>query len=149
MPGVNPLTGRPGPIAKPGRDGDKLQARARVNQLVRKGDLPHPNSLPCTDCGHVWAEGERRHEYDHPSGYVAEHHLTVESVCTRCHAKRDNPEASKDACVNGHAFTDENTGRKPNGTRFCRECRRAFDRNRKRPPGYWQAVNARRAKRNG
>jgi hypothetical protein len=31
-------------------------------------------------------------------------------------------------CVSGHEFTPENTARKPNGTRACRECKRAYDR---------------------
>ena len=44
--------------------------------------------MPCSDCGHVWVEGERHHEYDHYLGYGAEHHYDVESVCTICHRKR-------------------------------------------------------------
>lgn len=31
----------------PTRDGDKQQARARVNQHVRTGLLPDPNDIPC------------------------------------------------------------------------------------------------------
>lgn len=86
--GVNPITGRPGPAPAPPRDGDKKQARQRINVEVRTGRRPHPNSLPCADCGHAWSEGERRHEYDHHLGYAAEHHHSVESVCTTCHARR-------------------------------------------------------------
>jgi hypothetical protein len=86
--GVNPTTGRPGPAPKPPRDGDKEQARQRVNVEVRTGRRPHPNALPCTDCGHVWSTGERRHEYDHHHGYAAAHHYDVESVCTVCHRAR-------------------------------------------------------------
>lgn len=86
--GVNPLTGRPGPAAKPPRDGDKAQARQRINVEVRTGRRPHPNMLPCKDCQHVHAPGERRHEYDHHLGYAAEHHHDVESVCTICHRAR-------------------------------------------------------------
>lgn len=44
--------------------------------------------LPCTDCGHVWGPGERRHEHDHHRGYEAEHHQDVEVVCTLCHRAR-------------------------------------------------------------
>lgn len=142
--GVNPLTGRPGPTPKP-RNGDKKQARQRVNVEVRNGFIPHPNSLPCSDCGHVWRKGERRHEYDHYKGYASEHHLHVEPVCTSCHVKRDNLKAKKTHCLSGHEFTKENTGRKPNGTRFCRECRRIFDRTKRvRPDGYWKRVNDKR-----
>lgn len=54
------------------------------------GRRPHPNTMPCNDCGHVWSEGERRHEYDHHLGYAAEHHYDVEVVCTMCHAQRDS-----------------------------------------------------------
>lgn len=84
----------PSPAPEPGRsyvaarDGDREQARGRVNYLVRMGLLPDPNTLSCVDCGHVWNEGERRHEYDHNLGYEAEHHEHVEPVCTTCHARR-------------------------------------------------------------
>ena len=128
--GINLLTGRPGPAPKPPRDGDKEQARQRINVEVRTGRRPHPNTLPCVDCGHVWSEGERRHEYDHHKGYAAAHHLDVVAVCTTCHAQRDGARAKQTSCIHGHAFSAENTGYKRNGTRFCRECRRAFDRKR-------------------
>lgn len=72
------------------RDGDQLQARGRVNHLVNVGLLPEPNDVPCTDCGHAWSVGERRHEYDHHLGYSAGHHESVESVCTTCHHAREN-----------------------------------------------------------
>ena len=86
--GVNVLTGRPGPAPKPPRDGDREQARQRVNVDVRTGRRPHPNAFPCLDCGHAWKPGERRHEYDHARGYAAENHAYVEPVCTQCHARR-------------------------------------------------------------
>lgn len=35
-------------------------------------------------------------------------------------------------CPKGHEFTEANTARRSNGKRYCRECRREFDRNR--PP---------------
>lgn len=48
---------------------------------------PHPNTLPCTDCGHVWFEGERRHQY-----VTADGAITIEEdgepVCQLCHVKR-------------------------------------------------------------
>lgn len=71
------------------RDGDYKQARRRVNHLVDVGLLPDPNDVPCTDCGHVYKSGERRHEYDHYRGYEARHHECVESVCTTCHHIRE------------------------------------------------------------
>ena len=137
-------TRRPGPSPAPPRDGDKKQARQRINVEVRTGRRPHPNTLPCVDCGHVWSEGERRHEYDHHRGYDAAHHYDVVPVCTVCHARRDSIKARATACVHGHEFTADNTGYKPNGTRFCRECRRAYDRNR-HDAAHWRAYRARRA----
>ena len=86
--GVNRITGRPGPAPKPPRDGDREQARQRVNVEVRTGRRPHPNTLTCVDCAHAWKPGERRHEYDHHRGYAAEHHHDVVPVCTTCHARR-------------------------------------------------------------
>ena len=73
----------------PARDGDKKQARRRITFFVESQLLPHQNKLPCVDCGHIWREGERRHEYDHYLGYAAEKHECVEAVCTKCHRNRE------------------------------------------------------------
>jgi hypothetical protein len=146
--GVNPETGRPGPAPYPARAGDRKQARQRINVEVREGRRPHPNSLPCVDCGHIWYDGERRHEYDHHQGYGSEHHLDVESVCTLCHAKRDNLKAKQTHCQHGHEFTPENTYWKRNGTRSCRACMRNWDRARgPRGSEHWRKVNERRRRR--
>lgn len=142
--GVNPRTGRPGPSPNPPRDGDRAQARQRINVEVKAGRRPHPNTIPCADCGHVWEGGERRHEYDHHLGYAPQHHLDVQAVCTLCHAKRDSAKAAQTHCIHGHEFTAANTFFKSNGTRACIECGRVRDRGRKRPPGYWKSVNDRR-----
>ena len=147
--GVNPQTGRPGPSPMPPRDGDRVQARQRINVEVRMGRRPRPNALPCSDCGHVWKKGEQRHEYDHYLGYAPEHHCDVEAVCKRCHVLRDNLKAKQTHCKHGHAFTAENTYRKSNGTRACRQCMRRWDRHRgPRGSEYWQQVNARRKGKN-
>ena len=69
------------------RDPAKERARRAVAYAVRKGTLPPPNSLPCTDCGHL--EPGRRHEYDHYKGYEPAQWLTVQPVCTLCHADRE------------------------------------------------------------
>ena len=140
---ANPLTGRPGPAPLPARDGDKVQARQRVNVEVKSGRRPHPNTLPCVDCGHKWKEGERRHEYDHANGYAADSHLKVEAVCTLCHAKRDSAKKNATHCRNGHAFTPENTYIKPNGCRLCRECIRAKDQ-RRRDAAWWREYRRKR-----
>ena len=79
---------RYGPAADAPRDGDKKQARHRVNLHVDHGWIPDPNALPCTDCGHEYA-GDKRHEYDHYLGYDAEHHLDVQVVCSTCHHARE------------------------------------------------------------
>lgn len=39
--------------------------------------------------------------------------------------------ASKTECDHGHDYTPENTYVTPDGSRQCRECRRAFDRKRR------------------
>ena len=145
--GNNPTTGRPGPAPKPPRDGDRKQARQRINVEVRTGRRAHPNSLPCEDCGHVHTPGCRRHEYDHFKGYAPEHHYEVQVVCTLCHARRDSKRKSQTHCVNGHEFTTENTRIAKNGTRHCLACARGHEK-RRAPRGkeYWRRVNQRRKK---
>ena len=137
-----------GPPPMAPRDDDKAQARQRINVEVRTGRRPRPNTLPCTDCGHVWKPGERRHEYDHYLGYAAEHHYDVQPVCTLCHHKRDNKRSKAEICPNGHPYTVENTGTHERGRgRRCLTCKQQHDRRKRpRPPGYWAAVNARRRK---
>ena len=125
------------------RDGDKRQARQRINVEVRTGHRPHPNALACVDCGHIWSGGERRHEYDHYLGYSAEHHYDVQPVCTLCHANRDNPRVTH--CSRGHEFTVENTYQKSNGARSCRACMRIWEKARgPRGSEFWKVVNAKR-----
>ena len=84
---------KPGPESGrafvPARAGDKKQARRRINYFVEAGLLPHPNLVPCTDCGNVWSDGDSRHEYDHYLGYAAVHHEHVQAVCAPCHHKRE------------------------------------------------------------
>jgi len=132
-----------GPSPHPPRDGDKKQARQRINVLVRTGKIPHPNTLPCVDCGHVW-HSAGRHEYDHHMGYAAEHHYDVEPVCTRCHSRRsfDRGEltneklkaggdarrlARKQICDKGHSMS---YGK--DGMWRCYECRRSWYREYRR-----------------
>ena len=69
------------------RSGDKRQARRRVNYLFDADLLPNPNSLRCTDCGHLGSD--KRHEYDHHLGYASEHHEDVQPVCSSCHHSRE------------------------------------------------------------
>lgn len=136
----------PGPKPYPPRDGDKKQARQRVNVEVRTGHRPHPNKLPCSDCGHIWRKGERRHEYDHYKGYAAKHHYDVEPVCTLCHARRDSVRKAQTHCLRGHEFTPENTI-SFRGGRQCRTCFRAYDRTR-RDAKFWREYRAKRKAKN-
>ncbi len=143
--GVNKKTGKPGPSPNLPIDGNKKQARQRINVEVRTGYRPHPNKLPCTDCGHIYKDGEPRHEYDHYKGYLAENHLDVEPVCTFCHAKRDNIHKIKTHCKHGHEFTVENTRIAKNGTRHCKECAKIIQKNRlPRGSEYWKKINEKR-----
>lgn len=70
----------------PIRDGDKVQARSRVNHLIKIGRLADPNTLPCFDCGHLG--DDRRHEYDHFEGYSGLKQECVQVACSKCHARR-------------------------------------------------------------
>lgn len=141
--GVNPLTGRPGPAPNSPRDGDKRQARQRINVEVRTGYRPHPNSLPCARCGHIWKLGERRHEYHHFQGYSPHAHYVVEPLCTFCHSKCDSSKSKATHCMRGHEFTELNTYIKPEGTRGCRACRRKRERHR-RTAEYWRQYRLKR-----
>ncbi len=49
------------------------------------------------------------------------------------------PEMIDGYCVRGHAFTDENTYRRPNGGRNCRTCIRTFHKKRR-----WQEKQRRK-----
>lgn len=69
------------------REPAKEKARGLIASRVRRGVLPHPNSVPCFDCGHIGSEF--RHEYDHFSGYEGENAGKVEAVCAKCHRRRE------------------------------------------------------------
>jgi hypothetical protein len=91
-----------GPRPSAPRDGDKLQARRRVRNLIRAGRLPWPRDVPCADCGGLSSQ------YDHYLGYGAAHHTDVQAVCADCHTRRgvERGERSRprtrltSACVN-------------------------------------------------
>lgn len=75
-----------GPLPSLDWSGDKKEARAIVNRLVVKGELPNPNGIVCADCAHIG--DDRRHEYDHHLGYEPRFYLAVEVVCSKCHHRR-------------------------------------------------------------
>jgi hypothetical protein len=59
---------------------------------------PHPNTLNCADCGHVWFEGERRHQYVDAAGEVSIE-ADADAVCILCHQKRRRPRRDDDEGV--------------------------------------------------
>ncbi len=63
------------------REGDAMQARARVRHLVRVGMIPHPNDVKCARCG----DENNQHQYHHHNGYGVGHHEDVVAVCKYCH----------------------------------------------------------------
>jgi len=87
--------GRRGWLA-PTRDGDRLQARRRVNYLVEQGLIPAPEELPCCDCADQLLTLGGRHEYDHANGYDGPNQLYVEPVCQRCHRNREEARCGQD-----------------------------------------------------
>ena len=56
---------------------------------------PHPNTLRCSDCGHVWFEGERRHQYADAQGEVSTKD-GADVVCALCMQKRRRRAPEKD-----------------------------------------------------
>jgi hypothetical protein len=56
---------------------------------------PHPNTVPCVDCGHIWFEGERRHHYVDGDGAISDHDDAF-VVCILCHQKRRRPRPEED-----------------------------------------------------
>ena len=48
-------------------------------------DRSHPNTRPCDACGHIWFDGERRHEY---ADHGAEHHEDAQVFCVLCLQQR-------------------------------------------------------------
>ena len=42
---------------------DGAQTAADADAGDPQAGLPDPNASPCVDCGHVWFDGERRHEH--------------------------------------------------------------------------------------
>ncbi len=123
---------RPGPDRLPPREGDKSQARHRVNLNVRNGDWPKANEFPCKDCGHIYIPGGVDHEYDHCLGYGKDHHEVVDTVCASCHKKREwsrgkyanrKSRSGREFCQYGHRMVREKDG----GWR-CHDCRIAYFR---------------------
>jgi hypothetical protein len=84
-----PACSRRGVLLAQTRNGDKKQARRRINHLVETGQLPRPEDLGCMDCGDAQGFNAARHEYDHARGYDGANQLYVEPVCSVCHHHRE------------------------------------------------------------
>lgn len=95
-----------GPTPKPSIDGDKLQARHKVNLSIKKGLIKNPNDIPCAKCGHIGTDS--RHEYHHYQGYSAVHHLSVISLCVRCHRHEDKAWTKRKRNHKGQFYGREN-----------------------------------------
>ena len=72
-----------GPRRVARRNGDKSQAKARINSDVEHGLRPNANDLFCSKCGHKGPD--RRHEYHHIMGCEEMHHYDVLPLCSKCH----------------------------------------------------------------
>lgn len=79
----------PGKPRTKARDGDKRQARRRVQALIQNGTLPKPADVTCVDC-----KAAPGREYDHHLGYDAAHHEDVEALCATCHHAREAERAN-------------------------------------------------------
>ena len=55
----------------------KANAHLAVSAAIKRGELPHPLSLPCTHCGGLTAEYHHE-DYSQP--------LLVIALCRQCHA---------------------------------------------------------------
>ena len=99
----------------------KDSAARVIHCEVHAGVRPHANTVPCSQCGHVHVDGERRHEWHYYLEYDREHWFSVIVLCTRCHHSHSS-KARQTHCVRGHAFDAANTYRNKNGTRRCIAC---------------------------
>lgn len=60
---------------------ERYKAGNAVNNAIRAGKLPRPNTLQCHYCS------EQAEQYHHHLGYALEHLLDVVPVCKKCHRK--------------------------------------------------------------
>ena len=63
------------------RHPERRNATTYVNNAIRDGKLPHPDTLQCYYCP---AQAE---QYHHWHGYESEHLLDVVPTCAKCHHK--------------------------------------------------------------
>ena len=60
---------------------ERVKAVKAVNNAIRDGKLPQPDTLPCHYCPKL------AQQYHHWHGYAPEHWLDVVPVCVKCHGK--------------------------------------------------------------
>ncbi|HUT00137.1 MAG TPA: hypothetical protein VMY59_07470 [Candidatus Thermoplasmatota archaeon] len=63
----------------------KKIASASVRGKVKRGLIPHPSTLKCSNCTN------RAREYHHHKGYAKKNWYDVIPICTICHNKIHNP----------------------------------------------------------
>lgn len=68
---------------------DRRRAHRVVYMRIRRGQLPHPNTLPCSRCRCTWSPGCKRHEYHHHRGYEKPYQADVVALCSSCHDLED------------------------------------------------------------
>jgi hypothetical protein len=64
------------------RNREKVIARRKVNQAIKKGLLTPANERMCQHCHVQWAK-----EYHHYNGYTPKHWFDIIPVCIGCHSK--------------------------------------------------------------
>lgn len=92
----------------------KEAASHAVSHAIRRGELPDPNRVPCSECGHGNPPfgKRRRHEYHHHLGYEKENQLKVKVLCSRCHRIESRKEQGLSTYVppGGHHGISKNLG---------------------------------------
>lgn len=63
----------------------KIEARTKVNMLIRSGKLQKPAKLNCIHCS------KKAEAYHHDEGYSGDNATNVVPVCYKCHAKLHHP----------------------------------------------------------
>ena len=93
----------------------------------------------------VWEESQDRFPKSEPYSEVA----APEIPCPDCSILLYPGEATThmkahqgkgEVCKNGHPRTEDNTGHRKDGRRFCRICKWAYDANRRRPISHGTAA---------
>jgi len=60
---------------------DRTKARSKVNEAIKTGRIPRPDSLQCYRCDNP------AKQYHHHLGYRKKHWLDIRAVCVSCHTE--------------------------------------------------------------